>query len=308
MRLKKCLDHLRAQTVRDFDVVIVDNGSGDGSADLQDEYREFQFDFADANLGFAAGCNRGAAAVENEWLAFLNPDAYAAPSWIEAFLAGVEQYPSIDAFGSTQIDAHDPTRIDGAGDVCHGFGLFYRGHTGALLMDLPPEGEVFSACGAAAFYRRSTFERLGGFDERFFCYGEDVDLGFRLRRSGGRTVQLSGARVAHEGSAVAGRYSDFAIYHGVRNRIWVFGKNLPLAIYYGAAPLRFVINMMMLARAFFAGYGLAYFRGYRDGIASVGIIRSTHRRLGAGSHDDLLMSWSPLKLLTRKANIHPYSE
>ncbi len=93
---------------------------------------------------------------------------------------------------------------------------------------------MFSPCAAAALYRRDMLRQVGGFDEAFFCYCEDVDLGFRIRLEGGRCIQVPDAVVSHVGSAISGKHSPFAIYHGARNGVWVMVKNLPLVL---LAPL-----------------------------------------------------------------------
>ncbi|MBY0423473.1 MAG: glycosyltransferase, partial [Parvularculaceae bacterium] len=117
-RLGRCLACLEAQTFRDFEVIVVDNASSDGSLEHARASRlGVRVVEAGANLGFAAANNRAAEIAASEWLAFLNPDAYAEPDWLEALLAGASQYPWADAFGSTQIDAKDPHLLDGVGDV-----------------------------------------------------------------------------------------------------------------------------------------------------------------------------------------------
>ena len=152
------------------------------------------------------------------------------------------RHPDAVMFGSTQIDAADIRRLDGAGDVYHASGLVWRGHHGAPVGSLPPEGEVFAPCAAAALYRRDLFLEAGGFDEGFFCYCEDVDLGFRLRLLGHKCIQVAGARVHHVGSAITGRRSTFATYHSTRNRIWMFVKNMPMALLVPLLPLHIALN------------------------------------------------------------------
>ncbi|MGE0408939.1 MAG: glycosyltransferase family 2 protein [Amphiplicatus sp.] len=304
-RLEKCLAHLEAQTRRDFDVVVIDNQSADDSlaaarrSGLGPAVIE-----AGANLGFAAANNRAAARARGEWLVFLNPDAYAAPDWFEELLKGAARYPFADAFGSTQLDAKDPSRLDGAGDVFHMIGVPYRGAFGWPAEKAPPDGECFAPCAAAAMYRRARFEALGGFDESFFCYGEDVDLGFRLRLAGGRAVQLAAARVLHEGSGIAGRYSDFAVYHGNRNRVWTAYKDMPGLLYWPFFPLRLVADLYFLARAYSVGTGPSYARALKDGYFGLAALKSRRRaiqraRRATTAEIARMIAWSPLKLMRR---------
>lgn len=307
-RLAACLDHLNAQSDQDFQVIVIDNASSDGSQSAAKARDRVTLMSSPSNLGFAAGNNAAVKAATSPWLAFLNPDAYPAPDWIKQFKRAREKYPEIKAFGSTQIDAAHRDTLDGVGDVCHGFGLYYRGGFGAAVTSTPPDGYVFSPCAAAAFYRRDIFNALGGFDERFFCYGEDIDLGFRLIHAGERAIQLHDAIVYHEGSGVTGRRSDFSIYHGVRNRLWVFRKNLPDTVYYTLLPLHAVVNLAMLVKSVVAGEGRAYWRGLRDGLASMKEMRRAGRNIlskSTLSSADLLqlLTWSPLRLLRRSADV-----
>ncbi|MEZ5895343.1 MAG: glycosyltransferase family 2 protein [Parvularculaceae bacterium] len=279
-RLTKCLACLARQTFTDFTVTVVDNASSDGSVDAaKSQYPQHNYILAGANLGFAAANNLAAKSSKSEWLVFLNPDAYAEPSWLSELSAATARYPHVDAFGSTQIDADAPLLIDGAGDVMHVLGVPYRCLHGQQIDRLPPEGECFSPCAAAAMYRRTTFENLGGFDERFFCYGEDVDLGFRLRLAGGRAVQVRAAVVHHEGSGVTGRHSDFTVYHGHRNRIWLTYKNFPAILYWLTAPFRMMTDIALGFKAAAGGYLPAYLRALRDGYGGMGEFTFDRREL-----------------------------
>ncbi len=310
-RLAKCLRHLAAQTVAPVETIVYDNASDDGSIGaLADDFPEVTVVHGDSNIGFAAANNRAAAEAKGDWLVFLNPDAYAQPDWLEAIAAGIEDYPDSAAFGSLQLDDADPSRVDGAGDVYHAVGLAYRGHFQQLRDTAPGVGECFAPCAAAAAYRRDTFESLGGFDERFFCYCEDVDLGFRLRLAGGRAAQLPSAVVRHEGSAVTGRHSDFTVYHGTRNRIWMAYKNTPGLLYWPILPLQVLFNLVMFVRAIATGCGPAFARGMRDGYGGLVELNSERRaqqrdRKVAIADIARTMAWSPGKLLSRGANIWP---
>ncbi len=308
-RLAKCLDHLAAQTFGDFDTIIVDNASDDGSVDAVIGHRLAPALIrAGANLGFAAANNRAADEARGEWLAFLNPDAYAREDWLEALMAATEKYPFAEAFGSTQLDDADPSRLDGAGDVCHALGLVYRGGLGRQAAARPGDGGCFSPCAAAALYRRETFLALGGFDERFFCYGEDVDLGFRLRLAGGEAMQISSAVVRHEGSGVTGRYSDFSVYHGNRNRIWLYHKNLPASLYWPLAPVHLAVNMAMLIRAAAGGRAGPFWRALVDGYGGLSRFNEARRRVQTTRKISALaiargLTWSPFKLARRAPDL-----
>lgn len=308
-RLRRCLEALAHQTYADFETIVIDNASSDASlASARASGADFRLIEAGANLGFAAGNNRAVEEAQGEWLAFLNPDAYAAPDWLAELVAAAECYPWADAFGSTQIDAEDRGRIDGAGDVYHVFGANYRGHYGWPVETLPGEGECFAPCAAAALYRRGVFQSLGGFEESFFCYCEDIDLGFRLRLAGGRAVQAARARVLHEGSGVTGRRSDFTIYHGHRNRIWMYYRCTPPALLIATAPFHMAFNLYLLARFSLAGQGRPYLRALKDAASGLSGQTSARRRIQRGRKARLgalarAMTWSLWKLVRKEADI-----
>lgn len=308
-RLQRCLACLAGQSRTDFEVVVVDNDSTDGSGEAARSGSARLIE-AGANLGFAAANNRAAAGSRAEWLVFLNPDAYAAPDWFERLMEAAANYPFADAFGSTQVDANHPDRLDGAGDVFHALGIPYRGGFGWNVATVPPDGECFAPCAAAAMYRRTRFMEVGGFDESFFCYGEDVDLGFRLRLAGGRIIQLRNARVLHEGSAISGRLSDFTVYHGHRNRIWLTYKNMPALLYWPLAPARLLADLYLYTRLRRVGSGNAYLRAMRDGYGALPRLGATRRsiqrsrKIGTAALASML-TWSPARLLRRQADVRP---
>ena len=306
-KLAKCLDHLGKQVFKGFEIIVVDNASEDDSIELaQSVGVAFQLISNRENVGFAAANNQAAKLAQSAWLAFLNPDAYALPDWLAAFKRGVEKYPWADAFGSTQIDANDNQRLDGAGDVCSAFGFCYRGEYGHAASEAPDDGECFAACAAAAFYRRERFDQLGGFDERFFCYGEDVDLGYRLQHAGGRTVQLREAIVNHEGSAITGRQSAFSIYHGHRNRIWLYYKNTPLLLYLVTLPLRLLADLLFLVEAMKASQLPAYLRALRDGYGELIRFNEDRRHLAkalSSKQIAVLLMWAPWQVFKRRGKL-----
>jgi GT2 family glycosyltransferase len=216
-----------AQTKSDFEVVFVDNASTDGSLQYVPDDDRFSVIHAGRNVGFAAGCNLGARDCAAPFVVFLNPDAFPEPGWLEALLRAAKNHPDAAMFGSLQISATDENIFDGAGDCYSCFGVPWRGGYGQSVKRLPDYAEAFSPCAAAAMYRTEWFARVGGFDERFFCYIEDVDLAFRVRLLGGRCMQVNSAIVHHIGGATSGTNSDFTLYHSARNGFWTIIKNAP---------------------------------------------------------------------------------
>ena len=310
-RLRRCLEALAVQTFKNFETIIIDNASEDGSraaAETSDD--AVKLIRSETNLGFAAANNLGAGHARGRWLATLNPDAYPQPEWLENLLGATTRHPQAAAFGSTQITDANPQILDGAGDVFHMLGIPYRGHFGRNIEALPPEGECFAPCAAAALYRRDVFDAVGGFDERYFCYCEDVDIGFRIRLAGWSAIQVPTAKVAHEGSGVTGRYSDFTVYHGNRNRIWTAYKNIPGALYWALFPVQLAANTYFLVRAAMNGMGRPYWRALVDGYKALPSFGAARRQIQKGRKISMIdaaraMTWSPLKLMQRAADIRP---
>lgn len=245
--LPVCLSALSQQTMQDVEIIFVDNGSTDGSLDLLETLRlnfPMRTERLRSNRGFAAANNLGARLAQGRWLALLNADAYPESHWLENLIKAAEQNPQFNFFSSRQLQADTPEVLDGAGDAYHISGLAWR-----QGYNLPAEaqglqtGEVFGACAAAALYRTQDFLHVGGFDETYFSYYEDVDLSFRLRLAGGRCLYVSDAVVHHVGSASTGKTSDFVYHHVHRNLVWTYLKNMPGALFWLFLPLHMAVNL-----------------------------------------------------------------
>jgi GT2 family glycosyltransferase len=243
--LDRCLAALGAQTSPPEQVIVVDNASQDGSVDgLSTRYPWVRVICLEYNVGFAAATNHGARdASGSEWLVTLNPDTAPEPAWLAALLEAARARPQYASFGSHLLATGDGTRLDGTGDVYHVSGLAWRRQHGtAATSAAGMPGEIFAPCAAAAMYRRDVFLAAGGFDERYFCYFEDVDLGFRLRLLGHRSWYVPEARVVHVGSALTGRHSPFAVYHGHRNLVWTYWKNMPCLLLWLYLPQHLLLT------------------------------------------------------------------
>ena len=300
--LPRCLAAVAAQTRPPDRLIVIDNASTDGSAQVARDHGAEVIE-AGANLGFAAANNLAARRADTDWIAFLNPDAYAEPEWLERLMAATQRWPEAGAFGSTQRDASEPERLDGVGDAYFVLGLPYRAGFGRRRA-LPPEGEVFGPCAAAALWRREAFVALGGFEERFFCYGEDVDLAFRHRLRGGSCVQVPDAVVLHEGSGITGRRSDFTTYHGHRNRVWTYLRDVPLGVLLLSLPFHLGLSALLAVRLAAAGQLRAYLRAMRDGYFGAGPFLRERRALHEGAAPIArALTYSPLALLRRGAKV-----
>ncbi|HVY33554.1 MAG TPA: glycosyltransferase family 2 protein [Caulobacteraceae bacterium] len=307
--LGRCLQALKAQTWTDYEVLIADNASTDGApqaaAKADPSLRLLPMG---ANLGFAAANNRAAQVATGRWLVLLNPDAYPEPDWLEQLLACAAAHPEARCFTSRQLMAKDPSRLDGLGDAMTIIGFPFRGGYGQP--DPGPGGaahEVFSPCGAAMMMDRALFLSLGGFDEAFFCYCEDVDLGYRLQLLGEAVIAAPAACVLHEGSAsTGGRRSDFSLYYGARNRLWTFVKNTPGLLFWPTLPFHAGATAALWLAAVSRGEGRALGAGVVAGLGGLGDIWRRRRLLQAQRTVPAkaiwrLMVWNPLAAARRDA-------
>lgn len=311
--LTDCLEALGRQSFTDFEVLLVDNGSDDGSVEALDTLDpRVRILHPGTNLGFAAGNNLAARSAQGRWLALLNPDAMPAPDWLERIDAATQRYPGVAMFGSTQLQADCPDLLDGAGDHFHPLGLAWRGGAGDPAETVTTDAEVFGPCGAAAIYRRDAFEQAGGFEERFFCYYEDVDLALRLRLMGETCVQLAWARVGHVGSTTTGSGSDFIRYHVTRNRIWTFLRGLPGPLLVPLLPGLVVTIMLRLVFGIGSGDLGVRTQAVRDALIKLPEVLRERRAIQARRRINSLalarmMTWSIGKLLLRARDARPLS-
>ena len=258
--LRNCLEHLRRQTLQPAQVIVVDNASTDQSLDLPQEllaWGALDIQRMGSNMGFAAGNNHALKQCTSEFVALLNPDAFAAADWLAHLRAAADQNPQAASFGSRQLSHEVPDTLDGTGDCYHASGLAWRQHHGHRQSAVHLQaGDIFAPCAAAALYRRSAVAAIHGFDESYFCYHEDVDLGFRLRLLGHTARYVPQAVVRHVGSATTGgQRSEFATYHGHRNMVWTFVKNMPGPLLWALLPLHLAANVASLVGLSLRGQG-----------------------------------------------------
>ncbi len=277
--LTHCLDKLRVQAFRDFQVIVIDNASSQHwPPGLAERYPEVQFVANRENVGFAAANNQWILGPDDsEFVALLNPDAFPEAEWLQRLMVAAKDHPEYAAFGSRQLMDRDAATLDGEGDVVHVSGLVWRDGHGKMASEGSAPREIFTPCAAAALYRRSALRSIGGFDEDFFCYIEDVDLGFRLRLNGYRCLLVPEAVVHHIGSATTGgQQSDFAIYHGHRNLVWLYVKDMPGWIFWLCLPLYIAMNLGTIMVFAFRGRFSTIVRAKRDAI--LGLPRMWRKR------------------------------
>ena len=266
--LRACLASLARQHGPRFEVILVDNGSSDGSADMAE--REFGVKVIRnrENRGFCAANNQGIAAAGGNLVALLNNDAEAEPGWLDALADAFMRGPEIGMAASKILEYEDPTRIDKAGHVIWPDGQNRGRGTGALdTGQYDREEEVLWPDGCAAMYRKQMLDEIGGFDEDFFAYGDDAELGLRARIAGWRCLYVPGAVVRHHRGSTLGRQSARRLALIERNRVLLACKLFPGSLLW-LNPVYFA--MRLAAGAVAAGRNAgdtAAFRGIRGKLA-----------------------------------------
>jgi N-acetylglucosaminyl-diphospho-decaprenol L-rhamnosyltransferase len=272
--LTDCFASLLAQqNAPSFEVILVDNASSDGSAELvATPFPSVRVVRNARNVGFAAGNNIGAREARGAWLAFLNNDTVAAREWL-AKLWQAATDPAHDetiALVTSRIESlARPGVLDSAGDgYLRAGGAFKRGH-GAPASEFPQSEEVFGACGAAFMIRRDVFDALGGFDERFFMVYEDVDLSYRARLAGYRCWYEADAVVRHAGSGTLGVVSRKAVFYGQRNLELTWLKNTPLVLLLLTLPSHVLYSTVGMLHYGLRGRGLAAIAGKAAAVLAI---------------------------------------
>lgn len=304
--LARCLEALIQQTYPHFEALIIDNASTDNSfAGLPCDPR-LRVTKLERNIGFAAANNLGFVDQKAEFVALLNPDAFPAFDWLERLVEAARNKPAVHMFGSLQVRDDNPAILDGAGDVYFFAGTAWRHGS------MRPRGRVkmirepFGPCAAAALIRSDWFALVGGFDERYFCYFEDVDLAFRLRLLGGRAMLVEKAVVRHVGSAASGSGSDFVTYHVARNQIWTFWKCMPLPLLILLLPCHALLVAGKFSKAVCSGRGHTFARAVGDALIGLPMIHASRRKVQHTRSASSLavaraMTWSPISLGRRSA-------
>ncbi|MBI1353001.1 MAG: glycosyltransferase [Acidobacteria bacterium] len=256
--LEACLASLRQQTWQDFETVVVDNGSTDGSADwVARERPDVVLIRNTENRGFCGANNQGIQAARGTFVALLNNDAEAEPRWLEALLAAAGQAPDIGMVASKIVSYDDPNVIDKVGHLIYPDGQNRGRGSGAIDRgQFDRIEEVAWPDGAGALYRKEMLDEIGLFDEDFFAYADDAELGLRGRLAGWRCLYTPHAVVRHRLGSTLGRHSQRRLFLIERNRIWLVAKLFPKRLW-PAAPLFAALRVSASALAALRGRGEA---------------------------------------------------
>ncbi|MBQ7584335.1 MAG: glycosyltransferase family 2 protein [Lachnospiraceae bacterium] len=265
--INECIDSLKAQDYRDFEIIVVDNDSRDGSADtVAREYPEVRLKRLDQNYGFSRAVNEGLRMSEASFVLLLNSDTRVEPGFVGALVSTIKNDDMVFSVASKMIQMKRPEKLDGAGDLYSAFGWAYARGKGRSSAGYTRYAKVFAACGGAALYRRSILDEIGWFDEFHFAYLEDTDIGYRARIMGYRNVYCPEAVVYHVGSGATGsRYNDFKIRISARNNMYVIMKNMPVPQIIVNLPFLFLGFTIKALFFIMTGHGRAYLSGLKRG-------------------------------------------
>jgi len=265
--LENCLASLFKGSVIPH-VIVVDNGSADGSREMVEErYPRVKLIAFDENTGFCKAVNTGIKAACTEYVMLLNNDTVVDEQMIKKLENALDTHKEAFSVAAKMIHLYEPDKLDGAGDFYSALGWAY-----ARGKDKPADcynqpGTVFSACAGAALYRREVFEEIGYFDENHFAYLEDMDIGYRAGIYGWRNIYEPAAKVFHAGSGVSGsRHNEFKVRLSSRNSIYLIWKNMPFLQVIMNLP--FLLAGYLIKTLFFfkKGLGMTYVKGLGAGI------------------------------------------
>jgi GT2 family glycosyltransferase len=231
------LPALAAQTLQDFVITVVDNGSTDGSVSyLKSQWPHVRVKELPTNAGFAAAVNRGVASARSNLIALINNDVALDDRWLEQMVDGASRFPEAGSFASKVKDFDEREVIATVGDcVTAGARIFWRGAGERDQGQYDEVSTVFSACAAAALYRKTALDLVGSFDEDFFAYLEDVDWGFRAQLLGFSCVYIPSAVAYHVGGATSTQVSGLQTSLIARNTYWLVLKDFPWKISLGGS-------------------------------------------------------------------------
>ena len=267
--LDSVLASLEGQTLNNFEVILVDNGSTDGSCSfVTANYPWVHLIELSEKFGFCGAVNAGIRAAKAPYVLLLNNDTEVKADFVEEMLAAIRRHKNAFSCGARMVQYHDRDRLDDVGNYYCALGWSFARGRGKDIHAYETEDKIFSACAGAAIYRKKILEKIGYFDEEHFAYLEDTDIGYRARIYGYENWYAPKAIVYHVGSGTSGsRYNQFKTRYSSRNNIYLIYKNMPL--------LQIILNLPFLAAGFlikflfFAikGMGKEYAAGIKNGFS-----------------------------------------
>ena len=267
--LDSVLASLEGQTLNNFEVILVDNGSTDGSCSfVTANYPWVHLIELSENFGFCGAVNAGIRAAKAPYVLLLNNDTEVKEDFVEEMLAAIRRHKNAFSCGARMVQYHDRDKLDDVGNYYCALGWSFARGRGKDIHAYEAEDRIFSACAGAAIYRKKILEKIGCFDEEHFAYLEDTDIGYRVRIYGYENWYAPKAIVYHVGSGTSGsRYNQFKTRYSSRNNIYLIYKNMPL--------LQIILNLPFLVAGFLVkflffavkGMGKEYAAGIKNGFS-----------------------------------------
>ena len=267
--LARCLTSLTNQTTKDFEVIVVDNGSRDGSeGEVQKYYPRAALVKLKDNKGYAAALNRGTLESRGDFILALNNDTELDPHFIKELLSASDDDPTLGMWATKMIL---PDRKINSTGICisRSGAAWDRGMFQEDTGQFDEPGEVFGPCGGAALYRKKMLEDIGLFDEDFFLYMEDVDIAFRGRLAGWRCRYVPSAVVVHQQGGTSGYGSALSVYYGNRNILWYVVKDFPRKTLVTCLPWIVFRNLGVIPYYIIKGHGKTIIRAKIDAILGI---------------------------------------
>lgn len=250
------------------ELIMVDNGSADGSRELVEErFPRVRVIALDKNYGFCRAANEGMRAASSPYVILLNNDTEVLPGFVRALVRALQADSKAFSAGAKMIQLHDQEKIDDAGNFYCALGWAFARGKDKSVEYYEKADEIFAACGGAVIYRKAVLERIGYLDEAHFAYLEDIDLGWRAKIAGYRNLYAPKARVLHVGSGTSGsRYNEFKVHLSSRNSVYLAYKNMPafqILLNFPFLFAGFVIKYLFFVKK---GLGKTYRKGLKEGL------------------------------------------
>ena len=265
--LKNCLLSLQKCEGEDFEVIVVDNGSTDGSDLLPDSLKlNVRLIKLNENTGFAHAVNVGIREAKGEYVILLNNDTEVESGFVRKLTEALKKNRKAFSASAMMVDMNNREVLDGAGDYYCALGWAFAYGKGKKTEECDKGRKIFSSCAGACIYDKAKLEIKGLFAELHFAYLEDVDLGYRARIAGFDNIYEPAAVVYHAGSGFSGsRYNEFKIKLSSRNSVYLILKNMPILQLIINLP--FIVFGYLIKTLFFVlkGYGKVYLKGLLDG-------------------------------------------
>lgn len=264
-----CLEALYDNTTVDMKVLVVDNGSTDGSVEaMQERFPQAECVALDKNYGFCGATNLGIRRCHTPFVLLLNNDTQIKPGFVEALLKTIKRNDRIFSVESKMLQYGDASLIDSAGTYYNALGWAFARGKDQDAKQYETTCRTFAACAGAAIYRKQILDQIGLLDEVHFAYLEDIDLGYRARIQGYWNLYEPKAEVIHVGSASSGsRYNAFKTKYSARNNLYLIYKNMPLMQILLNSPLLFLGFFSKIVFFWKKGFGIEYLKGLSEGVS-----------------------------------------